>query len=98
MEPQQAQWWIHLAYGTRRADSLERARDILMRAEKHHPEEPIIKFNLACYACQLGKIEDARGYLEQATRRAKSLRLLALSDPDLEPLWDSLAVEWPSEA
>ena len=94
VEPEEAQGWIYLAYATRRAESIETARNILLRAEERCPEEPMIKFNLACYACQLGMLAEAKAYLTKAIRRAKCIRELALNDPDLEPLWDSLAVEW----
>ncbi len=33
-------------------------------------------------------------HLERATRSDPKYRLMALVDPDLEPLWDSLAADW----
>lgn len=88
--PDQAQWWLEWAYATRRSHSLQAAQEILLRALERHPNEPLIHFNLACYACQLGDLPAARRLLAQAFRLDKSLRSLASSDPDLQPLWAEL--------
>jgi tetratricopeptide (TPR) repeat protein len=55
-EPNDIQWTISLAYATRRADSIQAAKKILLNAESKFPKEAIIKYNLACYCCQLGEI------------------------------------------
>ena len=53
-DPDDVQWAISLAYATRRAQSIEAARRILLEAVEQHPGEPILHYNLACYECQLG--------------------------------------------
>jgi hypothetical protein len=50
-----------------------------------------IKFNLACYEAQMGNLDQAKANLERATRIDPRFRLIALEDPDLQPLWGSLA-------
>jgi hypothetical protein len=52
----------------------------------------VIPYNLACYACQLGDLDDARRWLERAValRSRADLRRLALNDHDLQPLWDEI--------
>src|SRR3954451_9959063 len=62
LEPENVQWVVSLAYATRRAVSIESAREILLAAEAHFPKEPVIPFNLACYYCQLGKQNTAKDY------------------------------------
>lgn len=47
----------------------------------------MIHYNLACYAAQTGKTNEARERLREAIRLAPETLLLALDDPDLEPLW-----------
>src|SRR5215510_4101205 len=64
--------------------------DILLNAETKFPKEAIIKYNLACYFCQMGDTENAKNYLRQAFEIDSSWRLKALDDEDLRPLWDSL--------
>jgi hypothetical protein len=41
--------------------------------------------------CQLGQVEIAKGMLEVAFRLDPKIRLCALDDEDLRPLWDSIA-------
>ena len=90
-QPDDIQWTISLAYATRRADSIKAAKEILLNAEPKFPKEGIIKYNLACYFCQLGAIEKAKDYLRKTFEIDSSWRLKALDDEDLRPLWDSLA-------
>ncbi|MGC3990165.1 MAG: hypothetical protein QM796_10885 [Chthoniobacteraceae bacterium] len=92
-EPENSQWWISLAYATRRTSSIEAARAILMSARDHHAGEPIIHYNLACYACQLGDLESAKQFLQAAFKIAPGIRSMALEDEDLASLWDSLKTE-----
>jgi len=37
-----------------------------LNGESKFPKEAIIKYNLACYCCQLGEIEKAKNYLKNA--------------------------------
>jgi lipopolysaccharide biosynthesis regulator YciM len=52
-QPDDIPWTISLAYATRRADSIQAAKEILLNAEPKFPKEAIIKYNLACYFCQM---------------------------------------------
>jgi hypothetical protein len=47
------------------------------------------RHNLACYCCRLGNLKEAMQWLEKAIDLAgkKDIRMMALDDPDLEPLW-----------
>jgi len=90
-QPDDVQWTISLAYATRRADSIEAAKQILLNAETKFPKEAIIKYNLACYFCQTADLQTAKRYLEKAFKIDPSWRSKALDDEDLKPVWDSLA-------
>ena len=59
-QPAEAGWWIAWAYATRRSRSLAEAEAILLDAERTHPQEPAIQFNLGCYACLRGDLAEAR--------------------------------------
>jgi tetratricopeptide (TPR) repeat protein len=89
-DPEEVQWSISLAYATRRAESIEAAKAVLVATSEKHPEEALIHYNLACYECQLGNISDAKDRLSRAITLLKACRLMALEDDDLQPLWDSL--------
>ncbi len=78
------------AYAIRRANSIQAAKDILLKAEPRFPKEAVIKYNLACYSCQLGDLEAAKNYLKRAFNIDLRWRLQALEDEDLKALWDSL--------
>lgn len=92
-DPLEPQWPLSYAYATRRAQTLEAAKAILLEAIRKHPGEPMIPFNLACYECQLGNLDVAKSYLKVAFAMEPKMRTTALNDPDLKPLWDSLATE-----
>lgn len=86
-DPHNPQWPISLAFATRRFESIEAAKPILLEAAVKHPEEPMIHFNLACYECQLGNLDAARKHLGRAFGLQPKCRAMALDDPDLESLW-----------
>jgi tetratricopeptide (TPR) repeat protein len=89
-DPKNVQWTISWAYATRRAESIEAAKEILMQALQHHPDEAMVHFNLGCYASQLGDLTLAKAHLKRAFVIEPECRLMALNDPDLEPLWAQL--------
>jgi hypothetical protein len=47
------------------------------------------RYNLASYTAQLGNLKEARDWLKKAIDMAgtKEVKLMALNDRDLEPLW-----------
>jgi hypothetical protein len=53
------------------------------------PMSATMRYNLACYECQWGRLEQAKGWLEKAFKLgdANAMWLAALDDPDLKPLW-----------
>ena len=85
--PDDAQNWISLAFSQRRHLGLDVAEKTLLEAVKRFPEEATIQFNLACYTCQLGRLEEARERLAEAVRIEPSFKQMALEDEDLAPLW-----------
>ena len=90
LDPTDPQRVMALAYATRRAESIDLARLILMEALDRHPSEALIHYNLACYDCQLGNIPSAKQFIETALRLNPKMGRMALGDEDLEPLWASL--------
>ncbi len=100
--PNEPAGYIHSAYAMRRTEGggLVYAWNILAPAAELFPKEPIIPYNLACYAAQLGKLDRAWELLEQAMDiGTKSvIRKMALVDPDLTALWPRLKGETSSSA
>ncbi len=81
------------AYATRRARGIREAQTILRRGERLHPEEAIIKYNLGCYAAQLGEVEEAVRYVQSAIKLEKAYAELVKTDADLDPVRDKLRAE-----
>jgi tetratricopeptide (TPR) repeat protein len=92
--PARSSGWLHQAYALRRATDggLQAAWDALMPAFKMFPKEATIPYNLSCYACQMGKLDEARLWLERAFKvgSKKKMKFMALDDADLEPLWQEI--------
>ena len=89
--------WLHQAYALRRVSDggLQAAWEALLPAVEQFPKEPTIAYNLSCYACQMGQLADARKWLRRAldTGDRSGIKLMALSDPDLRPLWMEI-INW----
>ncbi len=92
-KPEEPGNFIDWAYAARRGESIHKAHGILSHAADVHPNHGLIQFNLACYEAQIGKLAQAKANLKRATQIDGRFRLMALDDPDLEPLWDSLAAD-----
>lgn len=69
-----------------------KAWDTLLPVADQFPHVQAITYDLACYACQLGRLVEAQDWLARAFagRDSERWKLMALEDPDLEPLWKEI--------
>ena len=83
---------IHLAYALHELKRTSEAYTILLPAVERFPDQYVVRYNLACYACQLGRLDEARRWLKRAIALAGSeeIKRTALADPDLQPLWTEI--------
>ncbi len=92
--PERVGGWIDAGYSARRATggSVQAAYDSLLPAAKLHPADPLVPYNLACYACLLGRIPEARDWLETAYSlgNKRNIQAIALDETDLQPLWPDI--------
>ena len=92
--PKRSSGWLHQAYALRRVPEggVKPAWDALLPALEKFPKEPTIPYNLACYACQMQQLDDARSWLKRALALGgkERMKAMALEDPDLEPLWEEI--------
>ena len=92
--PDDSSGWLHQAYALRRVPegSVKAAWKALLPAFDKFPTEPIIAFNLSCYACLMQQLDAARVWLKRAAVLGGKERIkkMALSDPDLQPLWSEI--------
>lgn len=87
--PDEALGWIHLAYALHELGRTGEAYTALLGVEPEFRPHRTILYNLACYACVLGRRDEARRWFKRAlqTGEADELRRVALRDRDLEGLW-----------
>jgi tetratricopeptide (TPR) repeat protein len=86
--------FLHQAYAARRAPggSVQAAWQILRPAADRFPKDRLIPYNLACYLCQMQRLDEARDWLKRAfalgdkTKRKR----MALQDADLQALWPEI--------
>jgi tetratricopeptide (TPR) repeat protein len=85
--------WIHKAVALQKLDRTQEAYDHLENATDMFPENWMIRYHLASFACQLGRNREAWRWLEAAIdlENGKAVKLMALQDPALEPLWLDIA-------
>lgn len=90
--PDRCGGWIHLSYTLHELQRTQEAWDSLRPVAERFPTVSTIPYNLACYACRLGRLDDAREWLTLAmgVDRREHILELARKDPDLEPLWQEL--------
>ena len=95
LHPDRPGGWIHRAFASRRRPqgTIEEAYQLLRPAFDLFPDQLVIPYNLACYACQLGDLPMARRWLRRVIdlKGIGHLKSTALEDPDLAPLWAEIA-------
>ena len=84
--------WVHKAYSLRRATGggIEKAKPVLLEAAKLFPDDSMIQYNLACYCAQLDAAKEHLGKSYELGD-AQQIKLRALDDDDLKPLWEGEA-------
>ena len=92
VDPARCSGWLHRSYCLHELKRTLEAWNRLMPAFERFPKEATIPYNLACYACQLGDLEQGQVWLERAVaiRGRKAIKALALEDEDLVPLHGEL--------
>ncbi len=90
--PDETGGWINRSFALHELRRTAEARAELLPAAAQFLEEPIVPYNLACYACQLDDMEAAKRWFDEAVKRGgkKKIKALALDDPDLAPLKEEI--------
>jgi predicted Zn-dependent protease len=93
--PENVFGYVHHAYALHELKRTQEARSVLLPARAKFPRDYIVPYNLACYACQLGDLDQAWTWLSQARSLAGTVLIykMALADSDLEPLWGRIRDE-----
>jgi predicted Zn-dependent protease len=93
MLPDNSWGYIQWAYSLHELKYTKEAHAVLLPIADKFYDEYMISYNLACYACQLGNRKEALQWIDKAIDLAgkKDIRLMALDDSDLEPLWPNIS-------
>ena len=80
-------YWNDLAWAILRTRSVNDAKNLLLNAVERFPTDATTHYNLGCFACQLSDFAEAKTRVGKAIELDAKFKMLALDDPDLEPLW-----------
>ena len=88
MRPNRVDGWIYRASSLVELGRHPEAHELLTEAVRQFPKDEIALYDLACVCCALGRIEAACAWLGKAIEvGGEELKLRALEDPDLAPVW-----------
>ena len=92
LDPDRPDAWIHRSFALHELHRSQEAFDQLLPAARKFPKVWTIPYNLACYCAQLGRLEECKEWFKKAiVMDEKTVQRMALDDPDLKPLWDSMS-------
>jgi len=88
LAPRSPVGWIHRSFALHALKRTKEAAELLLPAAKAFPRDWLVRYNLACYACQMGNHAEAWDWLQNAFELGdeRQIRLMALDDVDLKDL------------
>lgn len=91
--PEDLRSWLTLAETFYLSGDIRKAYAIASAKAVEFPESWNLLYDTACYACLLGKFDEAKRFFELAmlVGDARAIRSKARHDPHLEALWRSLS-------
>ncbi|HUR47651.1 MAG TPA: hypothetical protein VMZ27_17335 [Candidatus Saccharimonadales bacterium] len=91
LAPERPTAWINSAFTLHEMRQTEDAWNALFFVSDKFPNVPLIPYNLACYACCLGRLDDSRTWLKRAfSLGGVQLKRQAMEEHDLKPLWNQI--------
>jgi tetratricopeptide (TPR) repeat protein len=98
LAPERPEGWRHRSVALHYLNRTPEAYALLLPSVAVFGKDWAIHYDMACYACVLGRLEETRSWLEKAFALgdSKTLKLLALDDPDLERLWVEIEGDNPT--
>ncbi len=86
-DPHRDTGWVHRSFALHELKRTQEAHDQLLPALANFTDSWLVPYNLACYLCQLGRLDESRRLLAKAIKRGgPTVRQTALQDGDLQPL------------
>ncbi len=86
--PERVSGWLAKSIALHGLNRIQEAFDTLFPVAEKFSHVAIIFYDLACYSCRLGKVPEAKQWLEKAfgSGDADRLKAMAREDPDLEAI------------
>jgi tetratricopeptide (TPR) repeat protein len=92
LDPYRPSGWIRRSFALHELKRTEEAFDNLLPAAERFSDLWTIPYNLACYCSQLQRLDEAQTWFKKAMAiDPEVVKRIALDDPDLSPLWDSMS-------
>jgi predicted Zn-dependent protease len=90
--PNRSSGWIQRSFALHELKRTAEAYEMLLPAITRFGAVHIIPYNLACYCCQLDRLDEARQWLGGAIEIAGLTRIqkMSMQDLDLAPLWSEI--------
>ena len=89
--PEVPEGWIYKGSALVELKRLPEAHEVLSQAAAKFSSDEIVLYDLACVCCAMGRFDESKSWLGKAIDAGgDAIKLRALDDPDLEPLWESL--------
>jgi len=85
-EPDNIRAWLALGWCHKRSGRIDLAIEALETAMGIDSDEPLVRYNLACYCSVAGDKQRALSYLEQALSLDANYRLLIAHEPDFDAI------------
>jgi hypothetical protein len=90
LAPEHPSGWISLSQCFHFQGRTREAYESLIAVVQNFAGLAVMQYDLACYACRLGNLEEARMWLDEAFKdkeQALALKAHAKVDPDLKEMW-----------
>jgi len=92
LDPERSEGWIHRSFALHELKRTQEALDQLVPVADRFPEVWTVPYNLACYCAQLGRLKQAKSWLNKALAiEPEKARQAGRDYPDLKPLHKSMA-------
>lgn len=92
LAPDNHRGWIDRSFALHELKRTDEAFDNLLPVADKFSDVWTIPYNLACYCSQLQRLDEAETWFKKAMAiDEKTVKQIAIDDPDLLPLWDSMS-------
>lgn len=84
--------WVFYANSLYFSGRTQEAYDVLRPVLERFSDNWEMRYNIGCYACQLGRVEEAQGWLRKAMALGDPghIKEVALLDPDFGPIREQI--------